>query len=333
MVGRKALFVSVGLIGISAAVAACSGATTGSSGPSASQAASDAATALCTRINACAPLFLQIAYGDMPTCNTRLTANLTEALSASGTGWTPSAVDACAKAIPGASCDDALAHNLPAVCHPPAGQLAIGAACGDNGQCSSGYCNLSSNGKCGSCAAGLGAAGAPCFRDDDCQFGIVCQGMAITATPPTAGKCTALAKSGESCDSNKPCLKTLACSAATGGVCGPTVAAGATCSQTADFFGTCGDVSGNYCSATTNGTCTSLDAAAAGQPCGLLATGKYATCSGSGVCNTMGGKMMGTCVAPAADFGSCNAKDGPGCLSPATCINSVCVLSSPDTCK
>jgi hypothetical protein len=318
-------------MGVSAAVAACSGATTGDSGPSASQAASDTATALCARINACAPLYLQLAYGDLTTCNSRVTESLKQALSASGTGLTPSAIEACAKAIPGASCDDTLSHNLPMACRPPAGQLGIGAACGDNGQCASGYCNLSSNGKCGSCAAGLGAAGAPCFRDDDCQFGAVCQGMAITANPPTAGKCVRLAKSGESCDANTPCLKSLACSAPTGGVCGAPVGAGAMCSQTADFFGTCGDVSGNYCSAKTNGTCTKLGLAAAGDPCGLLSSGTYGTCSGSGVCKTTG--MSGTCVAPAADFGSCNAKDGPGCLSPATCINSVCVLASPDTCK
>ena len=116
-----------------------------------------------------------------------------------------------------------------------------------------------------------------------------------------------------------PAQKSLARAATPpAGTCGAT--AGGGCDVQPDrrtIFGTCGDVSGNYCSAKSNGTCTKLGAAAAGEPCGLLSGGTFATCSGSGVCKTTGTSGMGTCVAPAADFGSCNAKDGPGCPAPA----------------
>ncbi len=322
--------VSVGLIGLM--LLACSGSTesagsTGGGSVSAAQAATDVATALCARIEACGPLLIRIAYGDTATCTSRTSGLFADTLAASGTGWTPSVAETCAKAIPAASCDDTLGHNLPSVCHAPAGQGALGGTCGDNSQCMSSYCNLGPGGKCGTCAAALGAAGAVCYRDDDCTYGTRCVGQDLGATPAAAGKCVTPGTSGAPCSASAPCLQTLAC---INGVCGAPVGAAATCDQGGSIFGSCGDLSGNYCSAKTGGTCTKIGFAPSGQPCGLV-SGVLTACSGGGVCN-IPTATSGTCVAPAADFGNCNGKAGPGCLSPATCIGGTCVMAAPQAC-
>jgi hypothetical protein len=77
--------------------------------------------------------------------------------------------------------------------------------------------------------------------------------------------------------------------------------------------------------------CTKLGVAATGAACGLV-NAVATTCSASGVCPT-GTTTATTCVAPAADFGDCNTKLGPGCMSPATCIGGKCILPTPDSCK
>lgn len=316
--------VSVGLTGI-ATLVSCSGSSGGS--VSTMQAASDIADAFCVKINGCSPFFIQVAFGDLATCEARESALFTEALGANGTGWTPSAVEACAQSVHGSSCDEALGHNLPAACHPPAGQLASGAACGDNAQCKSGYCNLGAGGKCGTCAAGLGGANATCYRDDDCAYGTVCVGASVTAPTEVSGHCTALGSSGATCDDTHPCLKTLACK---GGTCGAPDAAGAACTRTAtNFFGSCNELAGDYCSKATGGACTQIALAATGGACGAV-NGGLTSCSASGKC-PMTGSM--SCVAPAADFANCNLASGQGCMAPADCIGGICTRPSPGTCR
>jgi hypothetical protein len=324
--------VSVALIGLSFAnVVACSGGggDGGGSSVTTAQAASDVSAALCARFEACSAFYVQISFGDVATCSSRENALFTGTLSAPGTGWTPAAVEACVKAIPGASCDDALGHNLPAACHPPAGQVANGGACGDNSQCTSGYCNLGPGGKCGTCAAALGAAGAACYRDDDCAFGTFCTGDDVTASPEVAGKCTAPGASGASCDADHPCSKTLACTQA--GTCGAPSAEGDACAQgTVDPpFGNCDLLAGDICSKTNAGTCEKIGQATAGQPCGSVA-GTPTICASSGKC--AGAPPSTTCMAPAADFGDCNTDNGPLCAAPAQCIGSICVVPTPDSC-
>jgi hypothetical protein len=328
----RSSLVSVGLIGFSfAPFAACGGSatTTGDGGASAglSDAASSIASALCARIQACSPFFIQFAYGSEAACASRTTPTLMASLTAAGTGWTASAAMSCAAAIPGASCDDVLGNDVPAACRAPAGQLAVGSACGDGSQCASSYCNLGPGGKCGTCAAALGAVGAACYRDGDCAFGTVCNGASLSATPEVAGQCTALAASGASCDGSRPCAKTLACNA---GVCATPLATSATCTPDAsDPFGSCNELAGNYCSPTTR-SCTPLVLAAAGAPCGTI-NDALTTCSAGGTCPTPASPST-TCVAPAADFGNCNATAGPGCLSPASCIAGTCVMPTPESC-
>jgi hypothetical protein len=333
---------SVGLVG-AGALMACSGSSgsgdtgdgggTGDDGGvsmSVTEAASNIAGALCAKINTCTGFYVQSAYGDLATCQSREASLFEEAITAKGTGWTTVAIKECALAIPQTSCDDALGHQLPSACHPPAGQLASGATCGDNAQCSSGYCNLGAGGKCGTCAAGLGAAGATCYRDDDCAFGTVCVGNDVTASPEKQGHCTALAAGGATCDDAHPCMKTLACHGdSSTGMCAGPDAAGANCNQIgADFAGNCDELSGNYCSKVSGGTCTQIALVAAGQPCGVVG-GVLNACTASGKC----GGSSSSCVAPAADFGNCDATNGPGCMAPAQCIGGMCIRPSPATCN
>ncbi len=316
--------IGVGLLGGFALVACSSG--SGSS-VSAGQAAADAGKALCAKIDACTPFLIEVGYGTVATCASRVSATLLSALQANGTGWTPSSLEACVQAIPNVACDDALGNNLPTVCQP-VGMLATGAACGDNAQCSSSYCNLGSGGKCGTCAAKLGSAGTACYRDGDCAIGTICEGSDVTASPEVQGTCMTLAASGATCDDKHPCSKTLACNS---GTCSQPAAAAATCSQNGtDVFGSCNELAGAYCSKATNGVCTTIPVATTGQPCGLI-NGVLTTCSASGTC-VKTGTAPGACVAPGADFGNCDATNGPGCQSPAQCIAGVCTLPTPTTC-
>jgi hypothetical protein len=90
---------------------------------SASQEATDAGNALCAKIEACTPFLIQVGYGTVSTCASRVSATLLSALEANGTGWTPTALEACVQAIPNVSCDDAPREQ-------PPGRVPAGGAAG-----------------------------------------------------------------------------------------------------------------------------------------------------------------------------------------------------------
>src|SRR5260221_1020053 len=121
-------------------VGACSGDTTDIA-VSADQAWTDAAAAFCARVNACSPAFVELIWGDANVCASKFKPQLAGALASAGTSSSPSQYEACAQALPGASCDDVLGRNLPEVCKAKTGTLAHGAACGDGSQCVGGRCN------------------------------------------------------------------------------------------------------------------------------------------------------------------------------------------------
>ena len=113
-------------------------------------------------------------------------------------------VRAVAKALPGLSCDDLLTHKTPMTCRAPAGQLAVGAACGDNAQCASSYCNLAGNGQCGSC----GGPGEACCAGGSCGSpSLACGGHV----------CQACGAAGQVCCDSDACAPGLTCHMA---VCG-----------------------------------------------------------------------------------------------------------------
>jgi hypothetical protein len=315
--GASVLALSVGV-----AAVACS--SSSSASVSASQASTDVGTALCTKINSCSAYFEDVTWGDVATCGSRTAASLANVLAASGSGWTPSSVDACAKAVAGTACNDALGNNLPAACHAPAGQITTGMPCGDSSQCESAYCNTGT-GVCGTCAAARGAVGSPCYRDDDCVYGVVCTGAATTTSPATAGTCTQLVASGADCDTQHPCERSLACKS---GMCASPDEAGQPCTT-----GTCDTLAGLYCKGAVGngaGTCTAVALAATGAPCGVV-NDAIAQCSGGGNC-ALANATSGTCQAPIADGMPCDATKGPGCTSPAVCTGGVCTVPNPANC-
>jgi hypothetical protein len=303
------------------ALAACS--SSGSSSVSADQAASDAATALCNKYNSCSAYFIQIVFGDVGTCAASLKSSLKNALAANGTGATPAEVEACSTAVSGTSCDDALGHNLPSACQPVPGKLANGAACGDSSQCQSAFCHLSANGTCGACAAAP-ANGASCNTDSDCPAGHMCS---------NAGTCAPPGAAGAACDpTQRPCKVTLTCK---NGTCAASDQAGAACTKVTTAAGTsdnCDALAGLYCNGqAASGTCAKIALATSGQPCGLV-NNAATLCSANGTCKGTTA-TSGTCQAAAAAGGSCDATNGPSCAQPAICVNAVCTLPDPASCK
>jgi hypothetical protein len=317
---RRAAILSVLTLGLAAlAGQGCSGST---ASVSADQACTDAANALCAKLNMCSALFVQIVFGDVSTCVSRSHAPCASGLSAHGTGASPSTLEACAQAIPGASCTDVLSHNTPAACKPLMGQLANGTACGDSSQCQSGYCNqgtgIGQKSTCGVCGT-QAAAGGACKVDDDCPYGAKCN---------TAQVCVTLGAAGATCDGTHPCQGTLACK---GGTCATPDAAGQAC--TVDASGqSCDTNQGQFCNLT-NKVCQMIGTAGPGQPCGFVSGGLVA-CTGAGLCKTSSTPgTSGTCLAPAADGASCDPLMGPSCLPPALCTGGKCTLADPSSCK
>jgi len=120
-------------------VAACS------SGPDAETACANIAQARCERLMACSATDLQRRWGDVTTCETRLSLACRDGLAATDTGATPDTVTACADAIPDESCPDFLGKDVTDACLPQAGTLATGAACTFDAQCQSSFCAVATD--------------------------------------------------------------------------------------------------------------------------------------------------------------------------------------------
>jgi hypothetical protein len=298
-----------------ALAAACSGSTTTTTA-SPQEACTDLATSICNRLEACYPYAMTVAYGSTATCVTRAAIGCPSAVTATGSVATAADIEACAQAYSAATCDALLDNGAPAACQI-AGTLAAGTPCGSDLQCagSDGYCKPTT-GSCGVCSS-RAALGGACGANDDCQRGFVC---ATSATPAT---CVTPGAAGATCSTAQPCVASLAC---VNGTCGTPIAAGATCTPAA--ADACDAPGGYYCSAA--GVCTQVQTAAAGAACGESTTG-ITECA-EGTCKPVTGTTMGTCQAPAADGAACDATNGPGCLTPAVCINSACTIPNPASC-
>jgi hypothetical protein len=318
----RSLF-SVAACAVIAAVA-CGGSTDGSS-VTTDQAASDVSSALCARANACASAYVSLVWGDATTCSAKLKSQFAGVLASNGTSWTPAAVDACAQAIPNATCDQILGRNLPSACIAKAGTLANGAACGDDSQCMGGHCNIPVGQVCGACSS-FAAAGATCTQDADCDHGLVC----VPGTSPRT--CEAYVAQGAACDATHRCLPTLACK---NGSCAAPDAAGTACTPNAGD--TCDNLNGVFCNPQTK-VCQQVSFVAPGAACGLV-SGTLTLCKGGGGNLTAACKgitppgYMGTCQASAADGASCDDVNGPACQNPSVCTNGVCKLDDPSSCK
>jgi len=281
---------------------------------SADQAATDASSALCEALQKCAPLLVQITYGDVDACKSRSKVGFQPALSANGTSLTASQLESCAQDLGGATCEKLVGHDLPASCQTKPGTLTDGAACGTDQQCQNRLCRKDATAACGTCSK-LGAAGDACTANEECDYGLGC----------TSGVCSAFVTAGNPCDTNHACNPTLVCKS---GTCGTPGEAGEACEPPTSLASTCNLVEGLFCGA--NRICAQLQYAGPGEPCGLV-DGRGVGCSGAGTCRTTGG-LSGTCQAPAADGSACSAT-GPSCTSPARCVGNVCKIDDPTACK
>jgi len=281
---------------------------------SADQAASDVSKALCARYEACAPLFVQVTYGDTATCEARFKLSVTPTLTATGTGATPGQYESCSADLAAATCDQLLSRNLPQSCQTVAGTITDGTACGVDSQCTNKLCRKGDSATCGVCSS-LAAAGGACVVDGDCSPNLNC----------TNKVCTTYGAAGASCDVTHPCDVTLTC---TGGKCATPAEAGGTCAGLGQ--GGCDSLKGLFCNASS--VCAQIATANAGQPCGLV-NGVYTACSAGGFCKGSTGVTPGTCEATVADGAACDVINGPPCLSPAICTSGVCKITDPTSCK
>ncbi|HVX95353.1 MAG TPA: hypothetical protein VHK47_10620 [Polyangia bacterium] len=271
------------------------------------------AQGICDALNRCAPIFFQEQYGDATTCVSRQTLSCKTDQMVSGVARTADDLVACAQAVPGLSCPDALASNLPAACQPKPGTVANGAVCGSDLQCQSTFCNKTD--KCGVCAA-RGAAGKSCTTDNGCVTGLVCAGQAGSKVCVTPGGM------GQTCNlPNQPCRADLYCTSANGpGTCAARAEAGGAC----DSNDACNFFKGNLCN-TSDHTCFTISIAKGGEQCGLLS--KTACVGGVGPCSNI---ISGVCANPAQDGEACGGN--AVCIPPATCVNKLCQLPSAPDC-
>ena len=288
-------------------VIACSGST--STTPQ--QACTDVASSICNKLESCYPFDLALLYGDVATCTARAAIDCPAAIGAAGSVATAANLEACSQAYAAISCGDLVAQTRPPACEVP-GTLAAGSPCGSDLQCagSNGYCKVST-GTCGVCST-RSAAGGPCVSTPDCQSGLAC----------SLGACVTPGAAGATCSATQPCEGDLACQ---NGVCDQPLAAGAKCGPTTS----CNALLGDYCAP--SGVCTQAQSAAPGAACGLSTTG-FTECA-KGTCKMAVASTTGTCESLAADGAACNAATGPGCLTPATCVNGACTIASPASCN
>jgi len=141
--------------------------------------------------------------------------------------------------------------------------------------------------------------------------------------------CSSYGTLGDTCDAADPCGNGLSCigavaSTATAGDCEADVeqlsaacgGSGPSCDGTAGLF--CGGAAGSK-------TCMTITYVGDGMPCGDLSTTSHAECI-AGSCYTATGPTgsgdMGTCKGDATDGSPCDTVLGPGCQTPARCVNS-----------
>ncbi len=282
------------------------------------QACTAFARAECTQLTACTPFNVTLTYGDEATCEQRAVLACVPALGAVGSTLNPSQVDQCAQAIKAESCEQFLDNDQPSAC-TYTGSFALGATCGTDSQCTTGYCRLGLPGACGECAVRAQAGqtgpdgGRPaCLSDADCMATLVC----------AMGVCVGPSPAGATCSLQQPCQRTLACVA---GKCAAPLPVGAACALPTD----CDVTHGAACNTITK-TCVAIATAASGQPCGIV-NGGLTDCIGGATCGNVSPTLQGTCHQTAADDAPC----GPdiGCLAPAVCAAGArCTLPSPANC-
>jgi hypothetical protein len=316
---------SAGVLGLFGLMAACS---SSSSGPSTDEAATKYSTALCERIQTCSATLNTIAYGDVETCKKATKRSAIAVLDAPSTGITAAKGVECADKLPALSCPDLFDGKTPPECANIKGQLANGAACGENAQCQSAFCPKAIDNTCGTCAIPP-SAGQACVNGD-CPSGLKCADA--TCQPPGIA--------GSKCTDKQPCGIAYTCF---NGKCQAGGKVGETCefavqgvppqSPACDLF-----QAGAVCQ---NGRkCEPITIGTSGHACGFVldntgVSGIYVACAAPNYCAKSDAEPRGICAARAAEGTGCKLeKDGgPTCLEGLKCVSGICKFGDPATCK
>lgn len=279
----------------------------------------------------------------------------TNALAAPGAGDLGATFSRCSGVIASAACGDEINCDEDIV-----GTLPEGSACLEGYQCASGGCD-GKNGVCGKCIA-LAAVGDTCSTSKPCVKNAECVFDSATGTC----RATTIAKEGESCDfsaseTTVKCDSGLRCNSEAGKlVCRKPGAASAACESSDDcqsdlvckdkvcgagtpLGGDCanftGCARGLVCG--TDNKCAQFTLVGTGQPCDLLARGCLkGRCKGAAVSVGSSGTKVtpGVCEDPIPDGSPCTVRtssssDTPSCDVLAECVNGVCQLPNPASCK
>jgi hypothetical protein len=285
--------------------------------PTVAEACGQFASTLCTRLNGCAPYALQIFYGDMATCQSRVELDCTRDLQIMDTNQTTTDRATCARDAANATCDDLVANVFPASCQIKPGPRRDGEACGSSWQCASTHCEKT-NGDCGVCAPRMPATGA-CTVDEGCAVGLVC----------AAQKCVAPAGMGAPCNAAAPCRSNLYCSAASSACIAP-LPLGASCGNDTGACDFRHGVMCNIFAPMAMQKCETIAAAKGGQACGIV-NSTLTVCIALNGCQGATLLQPGVCPNPAADGAQCT--DNVHCLAPASCVGGLCRLASAGTCN
>ncbi len=281
------------------------------------------AAAVCDRLNTCNPFGFKTDFADPAGCIARKQINCVGRFSLNGATLKPAELMACAQEITKTlSCNDYLMGNVPISCRFK-GTLIAASKCGDNAQCSSGYCLKPDAASCGSCSERLGEQGAcKCTvrsgalddcTDTACTYGLYCPPTGI----PGAGKCAQPVKSDSTCSAGTlPCLPTLTCASGNSFVCANPIVAPNAC-VAAD--GACDGLHGQFCFGS---KCAASQTANPNEACTLGAT----QCLAGSACNST------KCIPPAENGAPCNPANSVGCKVPAICSGNICKVLDPATC-
>jgi hypothetical protein len=281
--------------------------------PAAEQkACQDSSKAYCEKIQTCEPTWIASLWGDLATCESRLTADCTaHFFSGPGTSLTPARWEACAAATASKSCAESLSFIPFAECQEKPGALPAGSPCLFGNQCATARCKLDRPNGCGTCVT-ISPANGACQTDDDCD---------VTAACSPAGVCVPYGTTqGASCDANHPCDGMFVCK---GGTCQPLGTSGMACTANSDCvpYSDCG---GNHACDTGGVSSTS--------GCGWNPLGTQFLHCPKGFCHLGNDGRTGTCIPSASDGQRCDPANDLYCTPPARCVGGTCVVVDPATC-
>lgn len=287
------------------------------------------ASAYCARLQACAPgFFVPTEYLDAAACESIVTSKCALDRAAPGVSVTSTGLASCGTDLADFSCSKVLARQLPASCGNT-GTQAVGAACGNDLQCATGFCALSSP-ACGTCAEPP-ALGAACAAGR-CGTGATCSNDVLENR-----KCVALSlEVGDACGATAYCRFGLSCVA---GHCATGLTEGTKCSFDAPDQANCDPLAGLRCNGfTADAVCARASHAAVGEACGageidtdaglMLA---HTECRADGRCPNEPGDT--TCLARGALGEACDDSQPESCRTHLSCVEGRCALLDPSACR